>query len=290
MKKSLQTPFDTRQYMLSSDFELYYYNDCGLTSVAGHTHDYYEFYFFLEGNVSMEIRQIPHALSYGDMIVIPPDTSHRLLIHDATVPYRRFVLWISRAFFDRLLHTSPDYGYFIQLVQQENKYVFHHDRIVFHSIQSKLLRILQELLGQQFCREAQLVVCVSDLLLHLNRLVYEQKHFCPPSAQDSLFQNLCSFIDAHMEENLSLERLSSEFFVSKFHISHVFKENLGISIHQYITKKRLNLCCQSILGGMPITEACQTFAFSDYSSFFRAFKQEYGMSPREFRDLNRPPL
>ncbi len=46
MKKKLQTAFSPRQYMLSQDFELYYYNDHNLSTVNMHTHPYYEFFFF----------------------------------------------------------------------------------------------------------------------------------------------------------------------------------------------------------------------------------------------------
>ena len=47
MRKKLQTAFQPRQYMLSQDFELYYYEDRALPNVDLHTHDYYEFCFFL---------------------------------------------------------------------------------------------------------------------------------------------------------------------------------------------------------------------------------------------------
>ena len=104
-----------------------------------------------------------------------------------------------------------------------------------------------------------------------------------------MYQNLCSFIEEHIEEDLSLERLSLEFFVSKYHIAHVFKENLGLSIHQYITKKRLLLCRESIISGMGITESYQTFGFGDYSSFYRAFKKEYGISPKDFKNMQTEP-
>ena len=53
MKKKLQTAFSPRQYMLSGDFEIYYYSDCHSYNVKSHVHDYYEFYFFLEGGRSM---------------------------------------------------------------------------------------------------------------------------------------------------------------------------------------------------------------------------------------------
>lgn len=43
MKKNLKTAFSTRQYMLSKDFEIYYYDDSKLLNVNDHTHDYYEF-------------------------------------------------------------------------------------------------------------------------------------------------------------------------------------------------------------------------------------------------------
>ena len=55
MKKNLQTAFITRQHMLSRDFELYYYNDHNLSKVDLHSHNYYEFYFFMEGDVSIQI-------------------------------------------------------------------------------------------------------------------------------------------------------------------------------------------------------------------------------------------
>lgn len=53
MRKKLNTQFNTRQYMVSRDFEIYYYKDQHMKKVANHIHDYYEIYFFLEGDVSL---------------------------------------------------------------------------------------------------------------------------------------------------------------------------------------------------------------------------------------------
>ena len=46
MKKHFQTAFDTRQYMVSKDFEIFYYEDTHFSNVRNHSHNYYEFYFF----------------------------------------------------------------------------------------------------------------------------------------------------------------------------------------------------------------------------------------------------
>ncbi len=285
MKKKLRTQFSTRQYMLSNDFELYYYSDSSLKKVASHSHDYYEFYFFLEGNVSIQIGDTSYPVTHGDIMLIPPYVRHNPIIHDSSTPYRRFVFWISQKFYDRLLEISPDYGYLMQYVRTHDNYLFHNDRITFNSIQSKLLRLLEEMQTDRFCRDAQISLCVNDLILHVNRIIYEQNHPNQYHEAESLYQNICSFIEEHIDEDLSLDRLSKEFFISKYHIAHIFKDNLGLSIHQYITKKRLSLCQQAILSDMSITEAYQTFGFGDYSSFFRAFKKEYGISPKDFRDM-----
>ncbi len=55
------------------------------------------------------------------------------------------------------------------------------------------------------------------------------------------------YIEEHLDEELTLEKLAGEFFVSKYYIAHIFKENIGLSIHQYIMKKGC------LLVGMPFS-------------------------------------
>ena len=286
MKNKLQTQFSTRQYMLSKDFEIYYYNDTSSIKVSTHTHNYYEFYFFLEGDISIQIDKKTYPLQYGDILLVPPHIPHRAVIHSFNVPYRRFVFWISQEYCNYLLGLSPDYVYLMQHVSTSGEYIFHTDKITFNTLQAKVLTLIEEMQTKRFGQETQVTLCVNDLLLHLNRLVYEQKH--PHRAGDelSLCQNICFYIENHLEEELSLEKLAEEFFVSKYHIAHVFKNNFGISVHQFITKKRLALCKEAILGNTGITKAYQMYGFGDYSNFYRAFKKEYGLSPKEYFDLN----
>ncbi len=288
MNKNLQTTFNTRQYMLSKDFELYYYSDSHedilRSKVRLHSHNYYEFYFFLEGNVSIQINDTEHTLKPGNMILIPPNTPHRALIHTIDIPYRRFVFWISETFFQQLEQESPDYVYIMKLACAEGYCAFYYDIIAFNALQSRIFQLLEEIHSDRFGKTAKISLCVQELILHLNRTIYEQKHINSPEKEQNLYRNLTQYIETHLDEDLSLDRLSGEFYVSKYHISHVFKENLGISIHQYITKKRLIMCRDSLVSRQEISKLYTKFGFKDYSCFYRAFKKEFGMSPKEYRD------
>lgn len=289
MRKNLPSVFNPRQYMLSKDYEIFYYSDYNLSKVDLHSHDYYEFYFFVEGAVSMQIGTETFSIQTGDIMLIPPGVSHRPIIHSQNVPYRRFVFWISADYCNHLLEESPDYVFLMQHVQVSKDYLFHTDQLSFNSVQSKFLRLIEEMKGNRFGKKAQIPLYVNDLILHLNRIFYEQKNPASKKEETALYQAVSLYIEEHLEEDLSLDTLSQKFYVSKYHIAHIFKENLGMSIHQYITKKRLRLCQDAIRGAIPITEAYQTFGFGDYSSFYRAFKKEYGISPKDYRDMQIKP-
>jgi len=176
MKKNLQTKFSSRQYMLSGDFEIYYYCDRELKKVESHVHDYYEFYFFLEGDVSIEIEKEAQPLLHGDMVMIPPGLSHHCLIHSLDQPYRRFVLWITPAYCEQLLQLSSCYGYLMQEVMLKKEYIIHNDAVTFNAIQFRVFQLIEEIHANRFGRQAQVDLYLQELILMLNRLVYEQKH------------------------------------------------------------------------------------------------------------------
>lgn len=284
-KQELITPFSTRQYMLSEDFEVYYYCDDKPKAVSPHSHDYYEFYFFVEGDAEIMISGLPHQIHPGDFLLIPPGTEHYPSQIKEGKPYRRFVLWISQDYCNQLLKASVSYAFLMQYVQTNHKYLFQNDAITFHTIESKLFHIISEIKGNRFGKAAYLSLEVNELVLFLNRLIHERLDSHKEERSENIAQSVERYIEEHLCDDLSLDHLEHIFFASKYYIAHCFKEDYGISIHKYISKKRLYACKDAIICKESITKTYQQFGYKDYSSFFRAFKKEFGMSPKEYQKL-----
>lgn len=97
----------------------------------------------------------------------------------------------------------------------------------------------------------------------------------------ALVSRILAYIGDHCHETLTLDRIADSFFISKYHLSHTFSREVGIPVYRYITIRRLMLAKQLLECGIPAGEVCYRAGFNDYAGFYRAFKAEYGVSPRE---------
>lgn len=88
------------------------------------------------------------------------------------------------------------------------------------------------------------------------------------------------YIKDNIHEELSLDRLADDLFFNKYYIAHTFKKQTGIPLHRYILQKKLEYARTLVLQGLPIMEVYKKCGFGDYSNFIRAYKKEYGISPR----------
>ena len=280
MINNLSSVFLNRQYMISKDFEIYYYKDRNLRNVEIHSHEYYEFYFFLEGEVTMFYSDSSHRMKNGDMVIIPPGMQHHVQIHDPAVPYRRVVFWITKSFLSKLSVHSEEF-LFLTGNADGSGFAWHFNEVTFNTVQRKIFHVIEEIFSDRFGRRMAVALGINDLLLFLNRTVYESLH--PErygKSEKKLDRNLIRYIEEHINEDLRLDTLSELFFVSKYHISHLFKDKMGISLHQYILKKRLAMSKDALINGRKPSEVFREYGFSDYSVFYRAFVKEFGLSPQ----------
>ncbi len=295
MRQELRANFTTRQYMLSRDYELYYYSDQRLQQIPVHAHDYYEFYFFVDGRVSIRIRDRVFRLRSGDVVIIPPGVMHQAVQDpekegEHAPAYRRFVLWISPDYLQQLMSMGGDFSRLLQAPHSEalSGRVMHLDEIAFNAVQARVFSLLEEIHTQHYGWEVFVSLGFADLLMRLTRISYEQENRGSLSrTPGTLYESAVRYIESHIEEPLTLDILADRLHVSKYHLAHLFKEKIGISLHRYITNKRLSLCLDALFAGDQAGEACVRFGFTDYSSFYRAFMRHYGISPRQYLQQHR---
>ena len=95
------------------------------------------------------------------------------------------------------------------------------------------------------------------------------------------------FIDEYLDSDLSLKVVSEIAFFSPFHFHRVFKFITDETLNDYVTRRRIEKSALDLLHkNNTTTETAHKFGFSDNSSFSRAFKRFYGISPTEFRRQN----
>lgn len=99
--------------------------------------------------------------------------------------------------------------------------------------------------------------------------------------EDGPYERIVLWINKAYLHSVSEGALAARFFVSKYYLSHEFSRAVGTGIHRYITLKRLYIAYDLLPQKVPAGEVRTLCGFRDYTNFFRAFKAEYGISPRE---------
>lgn len=96
------------------------------------------------------------------------------------------------------------------------------------------------------------------------------------------------FIEEHLHEKLLLEEIAQKAHFSPFHFHRLFSVVVGETLNSFITRKRIERGASHLANKkeMSITEISDKVGFTSLSSFSRAFKKFYGMSPAEFRALS----
>lgn len=275
--------FDPRQEMLQPDFELQYKRDSRLKDVALHHHDFYEIYYLISGDVTYTINSRICRVMPGDILIIAPKELHQVYIRSEISAYERYVLWVDAQLIEKL--SSPESNLLNALDPAMPSAV--RQLRLQAADQKKLLSLLETLLSEcqseNYGYDLQCQSLLTQLLVHVNRLAIQEGDYYEAFSSASLFiSQIIDYINHHYSEDLSLDSLAEQFYVSKYHLSHEFNRQVGTSIYRYIQKKRLQVARQLLSQGKKPNQISTECGFGDYAGFYRAFCTEYGHSPRHF--------
>jgi len=186
------------------------------------------------------------------------------------------VLYISPEYLARCSTPSCDLNACFQRVQTDFRYVYRSgsgDKV------KPLLHALEQSLGESdFGADLMSRAIFLQLMVELNRTTLRSRSITASSG-DAKVISLLQYLNQHLTEPLSIDELAARFYISKYHMMRRFKEETGYTIHSYISEKRLLLARQLLGAGTPVTEACERSGYQDYSTFSRAYRKHFGVSP-----------
>lgn len=283
--------------MKSPDFEIYHFFDSRPSNIMLHHHDFYEIYYLLSGEMDYIVDGRRYALHPGSLLFIAPDELHRPDIAGMK-EFERFVLWIDPAFLSLYAESFPGLSGVLSSAIRVSSFLI-PDSAQRTAMETLLSSLEQEDSKQEECRSLMCHSIIIQLLIHIWRMLKKHQGVSssaaaagvPPAGNDILptpdisaenLHDVFGYIQEHLSDNLSVSALAERFFFNPNTLARLFKAHAGIPLGEYVRKKRLAAARLYMYQGMSAVQAGSASGFSDYSTFYRAFKREYGVSPKEF--------
>lgn len=283
--KNIETRHKTYMYMPKKDYVIYYYKDDEISEIPLHYHEFYELLFLIDGNLDYIVGDDIYHLEKGDLLFIPPGVFHNPIIHNFDIPYERYVLWISVFSMKKIFELDEDAGMFKD--ESVNKlFLFRSNGYINATLQNSFKELFKSYEEKKFCYKSEGYSIITKILMLYNRELYNRTNNIMIETKDTLISSVLHYINTHITEDLSLDKIASVFYINKYTISHKFKDVMKISYYQYVIQKRLSIGKQYLLEGMPASNVCKICGFSDYACFYRAFKKEYGFAPSKIKKIH----
>ena len=268
--------YESRGYLLD-DYRLFHLSEPQRRQIDFHYHEFCKLLLLRSGSGGYWVDGQRYALQAGDMVLIASHRVHRPEFEPG-VPYERTIIYISPDFLQR--HSAPDCdlegiftagaGPILRLTEKEQRRVF-----------SLAEQLEKELSGDRYGRVVLASALLLQLLAQTGRSLNSRTAIrpSPDVPQNARTVEMLRYIDQHLSEDLTIDGLAEQFFISKYHMMRQFRQETGQSIHSYLSDRRLLHARDLIARGFSATESCFRSGFGSYSAFTRAYAKRFGTTP-----------
>lgn len=265
--------YEKKGYLLE-DFRLFHLRGAQGVKAEYHYHEFCKLLILVSGTGGYSVEGQHYALQPGDIVLVDSRAVHRPEF-DPDAPYERIIVYIDPEFLRQCATADCDLSAIFSGSQGHVLRCAKQQRLL--ALASALEQILSgDAYGRVILSEGALL----RLLVEIGRQQRTQAHRPQPlSPKDGRITQLVSYIHVHLTEDLSIDHLAEQCYLSKYHLMRLFRAETGQSIYAYLTQRRLMLARELISSGMRATEAAFRCGFDTYSSFTRAYARQFGSTP-----------
>ena len=237
-----------------------------LNQFKRHTHDTYEIFCFLSGDAQYFVEGNIYDLKSNDILIIKKSETHVLLIRES-IPYARCVINFNA-------NALPESQRQTLISILDEKPLGKHSRITGDEFEkSRWMYYIDKIIQAEDFDTKQLYLTV--LLNELCKNIGKYKDFLKTREE-----NLIEYINRNLMTISSLDEISEHFLISKTHLNRKFKLVTGSTVWDYIVAKRLIVAKDMLSSGWKPNVVSEKIGYLEYSSFYRAYKKQFGVSPR----------
>lgn len=266
---------------LNSEFRLFHLTDQETREVKYHYHDFDKITIFIKGHVTYTIEGKSYELSPYDIVLVRHNDIHRLVVDNSQI-YERIIVYISPNFMNAYKTDSYDLSYCFQKAEEEHSNVLRIPSLKNSSLFQSITRLEKSFSDDGYASDLYRQVLFLEFMIHLNRAARKNRlEFIDTDNCNTKILDILQYINENLNHDLNINILSDHFYISKYYMMRLFKQETGYTLGHYISQKRLLLAKELILTGVSGTQACFDCGFKDYSTFSRAYKKFFHESPRE---------
>ena len=270
---------------LNEGFRLFHLKDTRAQKLDYHYHEFDKLILLLGGKVTYVVEGVTYFLQPWDVLLVQHSLIHKPII-DPGEPYERVVLWLDRTWLSQRGDPGEPLDACFDTARERGFHLLRTDGARRLEYMRTIQRLEEALHSKEFGAARLADTLCQQLLIDVNRDILASRTAAeaPDSYRvDPKMEEIIQYIVHHLDEDLSVDSLSKRFFLSRYYLMHRFKAVTGYTVHQYISQKRLLLAGELIRQGVPVMKAAEQAGFAEYSTFLRAFRNTFHMSPREFR-------
>ena len=240
-----------------------------------HIHTEVEILYVYKGTLSFQAEGTIYSVEPGDLILFRSSEVHSIIEKINTPLYERVTFHIAPALLKETLN-----GRLLKPFTDRPLGTMNHYRAA--ELPGELI---QACLRQVFSDcEIRSEMQILSYFLPVLQAIYDtycKKLTDHASEEASSASQIVAYINSHLYELKDITQLEEEFFLCASQINRIFHKFMGTSVWHYIKLKRLYAAREMLQSGIAPTFAAANCGYQDYSAFFRAYKKQFGRTPKD---------